>query len=111
MLYECVNVIDVWNIMSACINVHITWKHIVIGYYQDLNDISSDINLICTIIAYSIFKENNKCKWNETVYRKCNVLKTIVKDLKYLKHIQMYMTKKIFKTINIDHIINCITNN
>jgi len=109
MIFDCKNVRNVWKALGQCFNIQIAWKTIVIGYYEHLNETMSDINIICNIIAYSIFKENNKCKWNETIYRKCNVQKTITKDLENIHKIQLYMKKSVLKTKKIEDIIYCIT--
>ena len=84
-------------------------ENIIIGYYQHLNDTMSDINVLCNIIAYSIFKENNKCKWNELLYKKTNVQSKIVKGLQYLHKMQIYMKKNILKTKSIASVINYMT--
>jgi len=110
MLFDCGNVRHIWEIVGSCFNIRITWKSIVIGYYENINQTMSNINTVCNIIAYSIFKENNRCKWDECLFTKYNVNNRIIRDLEYICKLQLFLRKEIVNMKKIKEITNCISN-
>ena len=64
LLFECQDIKNIWIIIGDIINVHITYKHIIIGNIA-YNDYVKNRNEVIAYIAYAIFKmwilyENNK---------------------------------------------------
>ncbi len=55
MLYECSRVFNIWKLISTLLKVNITYKHIVIGNFEESNFIYNR-NLLITYISYSIYK-------------------------------------------------------
>ena len=52
LLWECSHVHGLWNIISAELNIDITWKNIVIGINNKVVE-----NIIISIICYCIYKK------------------------------------------------------
>ena len=103
MLYDCVKVKQIWNVLGNCLNVDIRWKHIVIGYFTDLNVTTNNINMLCSQIAYSIFKANNNCKWNQLDYNNVDVKRKVINDLQQFSKMQLYCQETYISQ-------NCISN-
>ena len=53
--FECHRIQEIWNKIGKAIDVKITWKHIVLGFTQDLL-VHKCRNLLFKIVLYSIFK-------------------------------------------------------
>ena len=94
MLYECKKVNFVWNVLGEYFKIDIRWKHIVIGYFDNMNEFTNMFNLICSMVAYSIFKVNNNCKWKHINFTMYDVKVRIINDLKYFDKIQVYCNHK-----------------
>lgn len=88
MLYECQRIKDLWGKFSVILDLEIKWKHIVCGFpkYSD-SMIIRRYNLIITIIAYAIFKENSLCKFQELDYRNTNFGLKVKENVLYYEHI------------------------
>ena len=86
MLFECPRIKSIWNDFAQVMNINIKWKHIVCGFpsYEASKNISL-FNYVISIIAYSIFKLNSVCKFNNKDY--CNV--NIKNNIK--QNISMYL--------------------
>ena len=84
MLYECKRIENVWNNISKIISMKVLWKHIVCGlpYYDQTEKITA-YNLIISIVAYAIFKENSRCKFENTDYNRINVIRKIKDNISY----------------------------
>ncbi len=109
MLYDCKNVTDIWNSVRNVLHVNLQYKHIVIGYYMEQNSVTKMINWICCLVAYSIFKANNYCKWNEISYAKYNVKQKVVKDLIFFLKVQEHCRNLFVKPTVIKKLIDCIS--
>ena len=63
MLYSCDFIKWIWANISELIGFKITFKEIVCGFVNlNPSKIIKTINHIITLISYSIFKANNRCK-------------------------------------------------
>jgi hypothetical protein len=109
MLYDCVNVRDIWICIGNKMKVDMKWKHIVVGYFLYQNSITKVLNWLSCLIAYSIFKCNNLCKWKETNYNECNVKKKVVTDLQSFQKMQMYFCEKYIADNILTDIINVLS--
>ena len=84
MLFECTRVQDIWSNISTILKMDIRWKNLLCGFIKrDLTPKIEFYNLIFTIVMYAIFRQNSKCKFEKSDYRKWN-LKLEVKT--YLEH-------------------------
>ena len=67
MLFICPRTQRIWHKMSLLFKINITWKHIVCGFPKYTATVNIRcINTIISIIAYSIFKINSQCKYEQT---------------------------------------------
>jgi hypothetical protein len=105
MLFDCVKTRDIWKTIGKCFNVNIRWKHIVIGYYDDVNKLGRLLNLLYTYVAYNIFKANNKCKWEQKKYSNCNVKRQVICNLIYLDKILLNFKEPVIPSDCIKDII------
>ena len=110
MIYECEKVKYIWKVVGTSFKVNIRWKHVVIGYYDNLNNTTDMLNLIYSFIAYSIFKANNACKWNQSNYSKYDVKRAVINDLLQFNKTQMYLKTVHIKPENILEIVYQLEN-
>ena len=85
MLYKCTKVKPIWQIVSECLKINVKWKNIVCGYLS--SESSSNVvfmNSLISVISYSIFKFNNREKWNREE-NKCKLEQYIVRNLLFFK--------------------------
>jgi hypothetical protein len=92
MLYECPKICDIWKNIGQMLCISIQWKHIVLGYFQQQNETTKRLNCLFSLIAYSIFKANNACKWENLEYLHYNVKRRVINDVKLFVAIQKYLT-------------------
>ena len=83
MLYECQRLRDMWDFISDILKCNITWKQIVVGFpsCEDSDKIRC-FNVIITIIAYAIFKENSHCKYENKNYAVSNITRVVKHNLR-----------------------------
>ena len=62
LIFECVNIQNIWKILSAAIRFDIQWKHIVIGFCLEYNEKVSIFNNIISFIACRIYKYKMYCR-------------------------------------------------
>ena len=69
MIYACPRIKEIWNLFSLAVNCSISWKHLVCGWpsYDNTRKIWC-LNILISIIAYSIFRLNSKCKFDKIKY-------------------------------------------
>ena len=62
LIYSCSNVVEIWSKASHSLKFNISWKNIVIGFYDEVNDKTVLINNIISFIAYRIYKYKMFCR-------------------------------------------------
>ena len=62
LIYSCSNVVEIWSKASNSLKFNISWKNIVIGFYDEVNDKTVLINNIISFIAYRIYKYKMFCR-------------------------------------------------
>ena len=62
LMFECMNVQNVWKVASCWLNFDILWKHIVVGFYLDKSETTKIYNSFVSYIAYGIYKSKMYCK-------------------------------------------------
>ena len=62
LIFDCSNVQHIWKIASMCIKFTISWKHVVIGFYLENNELSKMYNYFISFIAYRIYKCKMYCR-------------------------------------------------
>jgi hypothetical protein len=86
MLYDCPQVNSIWKLISHPLNCDVSWKNIVCGFL--MNNKSRKItalNFVIVVVAYTIFKENSHCKFNELPYACVNLNVKVKQNLMYYK--------------------------
>ena len=85
MLFMCKYIRDIWNAISEVIKLDIKWKNIVCGLISsEQNKNVKFINLVISVVAYSMFKFSNKKRWNEKINCE-NIKQMVVRDLLFMK--------------------------
>ena len=86
LLFECPHIRSIWAQLSSKLGFNITWKQIVCGWpdYNISNKIKC-MNMIVSIIAYAIFKENSYCKYNKKQYTIENIKRSIKENMVYFR--------------------------
>ena len=71
IIFECENVVQVWNALSNYLNLNVKWKHIIVSFFHERNRKTKSLNLLISYIAYRIYKYKMYCRLNsfdETCY-------------------------------------------
>ena len=95
MLFECEKVKQLWIVISQILLYSIKWKDIVIGI-PDYNCRSEKINfynIIISVVAYAIFKENSHSKFNETSYANINLKHAILRNVLFYGNVNFFLAK------------------
>ena len=84
MLFDCKRINDIWNLISNVTKTNISWKEIVCGFINyDVTDKIVCLNIISSLIAFSIFKVNSHCKFNDVPFANINVRNVLKENLSY----------------------------
>ena len=62
LIFDCNNVQHIWKIASICIKFTVIWKHIVVGFYLDNNELVKIYNYFLSFIAFRIYKCKMYCR-------------------------------------------------
>ena len=82
MLYECKNVQKILDKASHILKFEIKWKCIVIGMPKyKCSTLTMFYNLLFSIIAYAIFKENSHCKFAGIDYNSVDLKNAVIRNL------------------------------
>ena len=104
MLFECEKVKKIWNIISECVKVNIKWKNIVCGFLGSEQGKNVDfLNLIISVVTYSLFKFNNQEKWKMDNL-KCTIEQYVMRNILFYKLYCTQKNMKIFTDKRIDMI-------
>ena len=55
-LFECKIVRKIWEYVEKIFHFYIQWKHIIVGFYHEVNTKTSFFNEFISSVAYSIYK-------------------------------------------------------
>ena len=89
--------------------MNITWKVLVCGFIQrDCTKKLEFYNLILSLVMYSIFKQNSKCKFENISYKDSNIKQKVKLDLGYQKCILQCTNYGIYSTKLFDEIMNVL---
>ena len=93
MIFQCSRIYCIWKIMFKVMKMEAKWKTIVCGFVQrEKSKKIQFFNLICSKIAYLIFKLNSKCKFEKMDYKNVNIKEYIKVGLIHFKE-SMELTK------------------
>ena len=107
MLFSCTRIQTIWRNVSKTLKFEISWKVLVCGFIdRDITEKLEFLNLIITILMYSIFKQNSMCKFDQVSYATKNVQENMRLYLCYYKNILQCTKYGIYSTKILDDIIN-----
>ena len=62
LLYDCQNIQQIWKLASNCLKFDIGWKHVIIVFYDDINNKTILLNNLISFIACRIYKYEMYCR-------------------------------------------------
>ena len=62
LLFDCQLTTYIWHVIGLYFNFEITWKIIVLGFYNEINTKTIRLNNIISFICYKIYKYKMKCR-------------------------------------------------
>ena len=62
LLYDCQNIQQIWKLVSNCLKFDIGWKHVIIGFYDEINNKTILLNNLISFIACRIYKYKMYCR-------------------------------------------------
>ena len=103
LLYDCSFNDHIWQIVGNCLQLNITYKHVVLGYSSNLKNVNvSSINYCITLISYLIYKywlkllNTNKVKNKRNFYNFLNFeLNNRIKILQNTSEQTLHCCKKL----------------
>jgi len=89
MLFDCDRVNVIWNDVSKIVNTEIKWENIVVGMITSDCDNSSKsfVNVLISIVAYALFKENSHCKFGNLDFKKVNLKEAAQRNIMFYSYI------------------------
>ena len=84
LIYDCRNAQQIWKSFSTCLKFDIDWKHIIIGFYDEINDKTILLNNLISYIACRIYKFKKCCRIkgdNESSQNITSHIKTALSNL------------------------------
>ena len=85
LIFNCKRIQTVWKTVSHCLKMNVKFKNIVCGLLA--SDDSRNVkflNSVISIVAYSIFKFNNREKWNNR-NNNCTLEEFIVRNIMFFR--------------------------
>ena len=107
MLYECRRIKDIWIEISNILSFNVSWKLIVCGLpYLAKSEKVDAYNLILTILAYAIFKENSRCKFERVDFSSVNIANIIKANIRFYLSISNIVTFNNIELMYMNKILN-----
>ena len=82
MLYECSRIKSIWNIISNCMQLNISLKHIVLGILCE-NFVSENKNICIAIVSFTIYSNWYTTSINHGSYATLDIKKNITHQLSF----------------------------
>ena len=107
MLFGCTQISNIWMNISRALKCNISWKHIVCGWphYDHCKKLEC-FNLVLSIVASAIYKQNSRCKFNKHIYSRSSIVRNI-KETLICYQLVMNHTKN---NIMFNRYVDCIKN-
>ena len=101
IIFECENVVQVWNALSNYLNLNVKWKHIMVGFFHERNRKTKSLNLLISYIAYRIYKYKMYCRLNSLDETRYNIFQhvkfSVMKYAKILKNLNVLAEYRLFE--------------
>ena len=106
MLFNCQHLNHIWKTLSQIVDIDIKYKHVVCGFpnYTNTTKISA-LNYVFNIVAYAIFKEKSRCKFQAVSYTTVNFSQMIKRNIILYKEIVMKVKPNMFLLSKFDDLI------
>ena len=62
LIFDCLNSIRIWEIISISLSIDIQWKHVIVGFYNERNKKCTSLNTLISYVAYRIYKYKMYCR-------------------------------------------------
>ena len=82
LLFDCQLTTYIWQIIGLYFNFEITWKIIVLGFYNEINTKTIRLNNIISFICYKIYKYKMKCRLLQENMSETGLLEMLKFELK-----------------------------
>jgi hypothetical protein len=101
MLFDCSHVHKIWEKVGIALITNITWKHVVIGYYNGVNRHTMFRNILFSLIAFCIYKAkvlNDIAIENDKAMK--NISHSMKKEFAHLIYCFQYMKGNVLSTFH-----------
>ena len=86
LLYECRIVKSIWEKINSYLKFDISWKTIVLGYYNEINEKTTFLNNFISFVCFCIYKYKMKCRIQNEAMLEQSLVNTLKKEL-LIQHI------------------------
>ena len=62
LIFECKNVIEIWNALDTFLKTNITWKHVIVVFNYESNRKVITLITLISYVAYRIYKYKMYCR-------------------------------------------------
>ena len=110
MIYKCPRIQKMWKEISDVINVNVQWKNVVCCFPGCEMSIKINVlNHIVSIICYTVFKANSRCKFDDTSYENTSIYYELKKSFKYYAYVlHEDVTNMLFSNSVVQYLFNGI---
>ena len=74
LIFECDNVLEIWNALNVYTKIDIKWKHVLLGFFHEQNRKIVSLNTLISFIAYRIYKYKMYCRVHSLEETNYNIL-------------------------------------
>ena len=80
LFFECDRVSMIWSLIEAYFKIKIRSKHLILGYYNQMNNFTILLNYLIAIVLFTIYKHWCINRKNENHFTNC-LLKIEIKKI------------------------------
>lgn len=73
-MFDCDNVLEIWNALNVYTKIDIKWKHVLLGFFHEQNKKIVSLNTLISFIAYIIYKYKMYCRVHSLEETNYNIL-------------------------------------
>ncbi len=94
MIFDCERIHEIWRLIESTLKTKVSYKHIVLGYYENENTEYIFRNVLFTIVAFSIFSKWCEFSEDNSKFKNVNMKVQILKNIKFYTNVLEYVTKE-----------------
>lgn len=99
LLYDCTNVKKIWNIVSIILHFVVSWKHVIVGLYKEINNKVIVYNNVISFVALRIYKYKMWCRINDDIEKPEDIISHVKTSTKIF---YLALKKSKYSNFNID---------